>query len=424
MRRWPSLALRAARPHLVVIMVTAAPPVVDNVRMWTKGVPVEDEARAQIAKLASLPILGGPVAIMPDVHLGRGATVGSVVATRGAIIPAAVGVDIGCGMVALRTSLTAADLPDSLAAIRAQIERDVPVGFDAHRRPVVDERRGDDAERLRARMAALRGRYEDLAVVRTLGRYDHARVWNQIGTLGGGNHFIELCLDEAQRVWVMLHSGSRNVGNRIGEVAIAEARRIAERENRHLPDRDLAWLTEGSPEFDRYVAGLRWAQDYAALNRDVMLHLVLRALARFFAQDIAVRESAVNCHHNYADVEEHFGRPLWITRKGAVSAREGELGIIPGSMGARSFIVRGRGNPASYHSCSHGAGRAMSRNEARRRYTRADLAAQTAGVECRKDAAVVDELPAAYKDLDAVMAAQSDLVDVVHTLKQVLCVKG
>jgi tRNA-splicing ligase RtcB (3'-phosphate/5'-hydroxy nucleic acid ligase) len=424
MRRWPSLALRAARPHLLVVMVTAAPPVVDNVRMWTKGVPVEDEARAQIAKLASLPILGGPVSIMPDVHLGRGATVGSVVATRGAIIPAAVGVDIGCGMVALRTSLTAADLPDSLAAIRAQIERDVPVGFDAHRRPVVDERRGDDAERLRARMAALRGRYEDLAVVRTLGRYDHARVWNQIGTLGGGNHFIELCLDEAQRVWVMLHSGSRNVGNRIGEVAIAEARRIAERENRHLPDRDLAWLTEGSPEFDRYVAGLRWAQDYAALNRDVMLHLVLRALARFFAQDIAVRESAVNCHHNYADVEEHFGRPLWITRKGAVSAREGELGIIPGSMGARSFIVRGRGNPASYHSCSHGAGRAMSRNEARRRYTRADLAAQTAGVECRKDAAVVDELPAAYKDLDAVMAAQSDLVDVVHTLKQVLCVKG
>jgi len=405
-------------------MATAASPVVDNVRMWTKGVPVEDEARAQIANLAGLPILGGPVAIMPDVHLGKGATVGSVIATRGAIIPAAVGVDIGCGMVALRTSLTAADLPDSLSPIRAQIERDVPVGFDAHRRPVVDERRGDDAERLRARMAALRDRYESLAVVRMLGRFDHARVWNQIGTLGGGNHFIELCLDEAQRVWVMLHSGSRNVGNRIGAVAIAEARRIAEREDRHLPDRDLAWLTEGSAEFDRYVAGLRWAQDYAALNRDVMLHLVLRALARFFPQDIAVRESAVNCHHNYADVEEHFGRPLWITRKGAVSAREGELGIIPGSMGTRSFIVRGRGNPASYHSCSHGAGRAMSRNEARRRYTRADLAAQTSGVECRKDAAVVDELPAAYKDVDAVMAAQSDLVDVVHTLKQVLCVKG
>jgi tRNA-splicing ligase RtcB len=402
----------------------AAPPIVDNVRMWTEGVPVEDAARAQIANLARLPILGGPVAIMPDVHLGKGATVGSVIATRAAIIPAAVGVDIGCGMVALRTSLAASDLPESLSRVRAQIERDVPVGFDLHRGPVVDERRGEDAARLRTRMLALRDRFERLAVVGMLGKLDHARVWNQVGTLGGGNHFIELCVDEMQRVWVMLHSGSRNVGNRIGEVAIGEARRLAEREERHLPDRDLAWLSEGTPAFERYVAGLRWAQDYAALNRDVMLHLTLQSLARFFPQDIAVRESAVNCHHNYADVEEHFGRPLWITRKGAVSARAGELGIIPGSMGARSFIVRGKGNAASYHSCSHGAGRTMSRNEARRRFTRADLAAQTAGVECRKDAGVVDELPAAYKDVDAVMAAQSDLVEVVHTLKQVLCVKG
>jgi tRNA-splicing ligase RtcB len=402
----------------------AAPPIVDNVRMWTEGVPVEDAARAQIANLARLPILGGPVAIMPDVHLGKGATVGSVIATRAAIIPAAVGVDIGCGMVALRTSLAASDLPESLSRVRAQIERDVPVGFDLHRGPVVDERRGEDAARLRTRMLALRDRFERLAIVGMLGKLDHARVWNQVGTLGGGNHFIELCVDEMQRVWVMLHSGSRNVGNRIGEVAIGEARRLAEREERHLPDRDLAWLSEGTPAFERYVAGLRWAQDYAALNRDVMLHLTLQSLARFFPQDIAVRESAVNCHHNYADVEEHFGRPLWITRKGAVSARAGELGIIPGSMGARSFIVRGKGNAASYHSCSHGAGRTMSRNEARRRFTRADLAAQTAGVECRKDAGVVDELPAAYKDVDAVMAAQSDLVEVVHTLKQVLCVKG
>ena len=402
----------------------AAPPIVDNVRMWTEGVPVEDAARAQIANLARLPILGGPVAIMPDVHLGKGATVGSVIATRGAIIPAAVGVDIGCGMVALRTSLAASDLPESLSRVRAQIERDVPVGFDLHRGPVVDERRGEDAARLRTRMLALRDRFERLAIVGMLGKLDHARVWNQVGTLGGGNHVIELCVDEMQRVWVMLHSGSRNVGNRIGEVAIGEARRLAEREERHLPDRDLAWLSEGTPAFERYVAGLRWAQDYAALNRDVMLHLTLQSLARFFPQDIAVRESAVNCHHNYADVEEHFGRPLWITRKGAVSARAGELGIIPGSMGARSFIVRGKGNAASYHSCSHGAGRTMSRNEARRRFTRADLAAQTAGVECRKDAGVVDELPAAYKDVDAVMAAQSDLVEVVHTMKQVLCVKG
>jgi tRNA-splicing ligase RtcB len=397
---------------------------IHNVRMWTEGVPVEDAARAQIRNLASLPILGGPVAIMPDVHLGKGATVGSVIPTRGAIIPAAVGVDIGCGMVALRTTLTANDLPDSLARIRAQIERDVPVGFAMHQRPVLDTQRGGDGERLFARMQHLRSRYDALAVVHALGKFDHQRVWSQIGTLGGGNHFIELTLDEQDRVWIMLHSGSRNIGNRIGEAAIATARRLAEREERHLPDRDLAWLAEGTAEFDSYVAGLRWAQDYAALNRDVMVEQVLQALRRFFAKDIAVRDSAVNCHHNYADIEEHFGHPLWITRKGAVSARAGELGIIPGSMGTRSFIVRGKGNAASYHSCSHGAGRKMSRNEARRRFTRADLATQTEGVECRKDARVVDELPAAYKDVDAVMAAQSDLVEVVHTLKQVLCVKG
>lgn len=257
-----------------------------------------------------------------------------------------------------------------------------------------------------------------------IGKFDHARVWRQIGTLGGGNHFIELCLDEAQRVWVMLHSGSRNVGNNIGQVAIATARRLAERANVHLPDRDLAWLSEGSPEFDEYVEGLLWAQDYAALNRDTMMHLVLRALARFFPGSIAVEDSAVNCHHNYASREEHFGARVWVTRKGAVSARDGELGIIPGSMGTKSYIVRGKGNAAAYHSCSHGAGRRMSRTEAKRRFSRDDLIAQTSGVECRKDSGVIDELPGAYKDVDAVMAAQTDLVEVVHTLKQVLCVKG
>jgi len=398
--------------------------VIGNARMWTRGVPVEDAARAQIANVASLPILGGPVAIMPDVHPGKGATVGSVIPTVGAIIPAAVGVDIGCGMVALQTTLNATDLPESLARIRSRIEHDVPVGFDAHPRPVLET--GDSARTgaLRERMKDLHRRYRTLAAVQELGRFDHARVWNQLGTLGGGNHFIELCLDEGDRLWVMLHSGSRNIGNRIGEAAIATARRLAERDDVHLPARDLAWLTEGSAEFDRYVEGLRFAQDYAALNRDVMVDVVLSALARFFPMEVAVHEAAVNCHHNYAAVEEHHGRSLWITRKGAVSAREGELGIIPGSMGARSFIVRGKGNAASYHSCSHGAGRRMSRNAARRTYTSADLASQTAGVECRKDDRVVDELPAAYKDIDAVMAAQSDLVDVVHTLKQVLCVKG
>jgi len=361
---------------------------------------------------------------MPDVHVGKGAAVGTVIATTGAIIPAAVGVDIGCGMVAVRTMLTANDLPQSLDKIRARVEKHVPVGFDAHPRPILETDLRNRAAPLYARMRGLHDRYRTLDAVRTLGHFDDTRVWNQLGTLGGGNHFIELCLDERDRVWVMLHSGSRNIGNRIGEAAISTARRLAERDDVHLPDRDLAWLTEGSAEFDRYVGGLRFAQDYAALNRDVMLFIVVEVLAHFFERPIAVEESAVNCHHNYADIEEHFGRRLWITRKGAVSAGRDELGIIPGSMGTRSFIVRGKGNAASYRSCSHGAGRRMSRSEARRRFTRADVVEQTAGVECRKDAAVVDEVPAAYKDIDAVMAAQSDLVDVVHTLKQVLCVKG
>ncbi len=396
----------------------------DNVRMWTAGVPVEPDAYRQIANIASLPILGGHIAIMPDVHLGKGATVGSVIPTRGAIIPSAVGVDIGCGMMAVRTTLAATDLPDSLKAIRTQIERDVPVGFGAHDDPVSVGGEGLSGVAISRRMKALKARYETLRIMQRIGKFDHARVWRQIGTLGGGNHFIELCLDEDQRVWVMLHSGSRNVGNNIGQVAITTARRLAERASVHLPDRDLAWLTEGSPEFDEYVEGLLWAQDYAALNRDTMMHLVLRALGRFFPGDIVVEASAVNCHHNYASREEHFGAPVWITRKGAVSARDGELGIIPGSMGTKSYIVRGKGHAAAYHSCSHGAGRRMSRTEAKRRFSRDDLVAQTSGVECRKDAGVIDELPGAYKDVDAVMAAQTDLVEVVHTLKQVLCVKG
>jgi tRNA-splicing ligase RtcB len=396
----------------------------DNVRMWTQGVPVEEAAYQQIRNIASLPILGGHVAIMPDVHVGKGATVGAVIPTRGAIIPAAVGVDIGCGMVAVRTTLKASDLPDSLAAIRAHIERDVPVGFNAHKQPLQPQKHGAMGEALQERIDDLAKRYEALRIMDRVGKYDPKRVWRQLGTLGGGNHFIELCLDESDAVWVMLHSGSRNVGNTIGEVAIATARRTAEREHRRLPDRDLAWLSEGTKEFDEYVGALSWAQDYAALNRDLMVDLIVRALQRFFSGDVVVRESAVNCHHNYASLEEHFGATLWVTRKGAVSARSGQLGIIPGSMGTKSFIVRGKGNPEAYDSCSHGAGRRMSRSEAKRRFTRADLAEQTAGVECRKDAGVIDELPAAYKDVDTVLLAQRDLVDVVHTLKQVLCVKG
>ncbi|MES2354626.1 MAG: RtcB family protein [Pseudomonadota bacterium] len=396
----------------------------ENVKMWTKGVPVEEEAYQQIRNIASLPILGGHVAIMPDVHLGKGATVGSVIATKGAIIPSAVGVDIGCGMVAVKTTLMASDLPDSLSAIRAQIERDVPVGFNSHDKPLSLGSEGLIGIVIKRRMDALYERYDHLRIIERIGKFDHRRVWRQLGSLGGGNHFIELCLDENQAVWVMLHSGSRNVGNTIGEVAITTARKFAERNHTHLPDRDLAWLSEGTSEFDEYVAGLSWAQDYAALNRDMMMHLVLKALQRSFAGEITIRDSAVNCHHNYASLEDHFGHTLWVTRKGAVSARVGQLGIIPGSMGTKSYIVRGKGNAAAYHSCSHGAGRRMSRNEAKRRFTRDDLLAQTVGVECRKDAGVIDELPAAYKDLDAVMAAQTELIDIVHTLKQVLCVKG
>lgn len=393
-------------------------------RLWTEGVPVEAEALAQVRNVASLPILAGPIAVMPDVHVGKGATVGTVIPTRAAVIPAAVGVDIGCGMCAIRTGLLAADLPDTLGRVRAAIESRVPVGFDMHDDPVSthgDGLRGIDLHR---RMKALRERFAGLAIAARVKVKDASRIWKQIGTLGGGNHFIELCLDEEQRVWIMLHSGSRNIGKEIGERAIADAREIAHKLDRRLPDRDLAWLDEGTREFDEYVAGLRWAQDYAALNRDVMMHLAIEAVEHALDRGIGTHETAVNCHHNYAALEEHFGQRVWVTRKGAVSARAGELGIIPGSMGARSFITRGLGNAHSYCSCSHGAGRRMSRGEAKRRFDRDDLVQATRGVECRKDAGVIDEIPGAYKDIDEVMAAQRDLVEIAHTLKQVVCVKG
>ena len=396
----------------------------ENVRFWTEGVPVESEALNQIRNIASLPIVAGHVAIMPDVHLGKGATVGSVIPTRGAIIPAAVGVDIGCGMCAVKTTLNANDLPDSLARLRSRIESMVPVGFSSHDKPLKTSRDGLQGIALHRRMNNLHERFDKVRILDRVGKFDAPRVWKQLGTLGGGNHFIEVSLDENQNVWVMLHSGSRNVGKTIGEVAITTARGLAAKNQVHLPDRDLAWLDEGSAEFDEYVQGLLWAQDYAALNRDLMLFNVMNAIREEFGRDIGSTEHAVNCHHNYANIEEHFGNQVWITRKGAVSARAGEMGIIPGSMGAKSFIVRGKGNADAYCSCSHGAGRRLSRNAAKREYNLDDLAQQTAGVECRKDDGVLDEIPAAYKDIDAVMAAQADLVEVVATLKQVLCIKG
>ena len=390
------------------------------VKLWARGVPVEESARQQLRNAAQLPIVFRHIAAMPDVHFGIGATVGAVIPTLRAIIPAAVGVDIGCGMIASRTTLRAEDLPDNLGPLRAAIERAVPHGR-------VPGARDPGAWRqvpagVDAAWATLAPEFDELC-------RDHPKLarTNQrthLGTLGGGNHFVEVCLDETGAVWFMLHSGSRGVGNAIGTMFIALAREDALRQDRQLPDRDLAYLEEGSRHFANYVRAVGWAQRFAALNRELMMAQVVAAARGVLRRPFDRQREAVNCHHNYVQRETHFGAEVWITRKGAVSARAGQLGIIPGSMGARSFIVRGKGQPDSFHSCSHGAGRAMSRTEARRRFTLADHRAATAGVECRKDAEVIDETPAAYKDIDAVMAAQSDLVEVVHTLKQVVCVKG
>jgi tRNA-splicing ligase RtcB (3'-phosphate/5'-hydroxy nucleic acid ligase) len=383
---------------------------------WTHGVALEDEARRQLTNIARLPIVHHHVAAMPDVHLGIGATVGSVIPTLQAIIPAAVGVDIGCGMCAVRTTLVAADLPTSLKPLRAAIEQAVPVGKSDH---------GDDAPRRAQTLwkERLAGTFAEIGRKhRSIGK--RAEV-PQLGTLGGGNHFIEVCLDEAERVWFMLHSGSRGVGNRIGQYFIELAKDDCRKAGLDLPDRDLAYLREGTERFADYVEAVLWAQAYARINREVMLELVVAAVATVKGlPPFAAAIEAVNCHHNYVQREEHFGAQVWLTRKGAVSARAGELGIIPGSMGARSYIVRGKGDARAFHSCSHGAGRAMSRGEAKRRFTVDDHAQATRDVECRKDAGVIDETPMAYKDIDAVMAAQADLVEVVHTLKQVVCVKG
>ncbi|HEY9102603.1 RtcB family protein [Chitinimonas sp.] len=389
------------------------------VKVWTDD--IEHDAIQQLKNVAALPIVHGHVAAMPDVHLGIGATVGSVIPTKGAIIPAAVGVDIGCGMNAVRTSLTASDLPDNLAKLRSAVEAAVPVGFAQHE---WDRVRGSAHQRvarpLDDRLDRIVGKHPGLMKMQR----KFAQTWVcQIGTLGGGNHFIELCIDEAQRVWVMLHSGSRGTGNVIGRYFIEAARKDMRRHKVNLPDRDLSYFSEGSMLFDDYVEALDWAQDYAYANRREMMRLVVEAL-RPHVPSFTLTDEAINCHHNYVEQETHFGEKLFITRKGAISAQAGQLGIIPGSMGAKSFIVRGLGNAQSFCSCSHGAGRRMSRTEAKRRFNHFDLREQTQGVECRKDGGVVDEIPAAYKDIDQVMAQQTDLVEIVHTLKQVMCIKG
>jgi tRNA-splicing ligase RtcB (3'-phosphate/5'-hydroxy nucleic acid ligase) len=392
------------------------------IRLWTAGVPVEDAARAQLVNTARLPFIFRHLAVMPDVHLGKGSTIGSVIPTRGAIVPAAVGVDIGCGMIATRTTLTGADLPDRLSVLRTAIERAVPHGRTARR-----GRRDEGAwERPPATVdthwAALLPAFERIVLkYPRLGGTNH---YTHLGTLGTGNHFIEVCLDEADRVWFMLHSGSRGVGNAIGTLFIELAQADMRGHLSRLPDRDLAYFEEGSAHFDDYVEAVGWAQEYARRNREAMMRHVVAAARATIAKPFGADVEAVNCHHNYVQRETHFGADIWVTRKGAVSARKGELGIIPGSMGAKSYIVRGLGNRDAFCSCSHGAGRVMSRHEAKRRYTVEDQIRATAHVECRKDADVIDEIPMAYKDIDAVMNAQRDLVEIVHTLRQVVCVKG
>ncbi len=389
------------------------------VRIWTRE--VEYAALQQLENLSRLPILEDPIAVMPDVHLGTGATVGTVIPTRSAIIPAAVGVDIGCGMNALRLDLEARHLPDNLAGLRAAIEAAVPVGFGQHRRSLLRERvHGQSPLNLATRLDVIVGRHPELLKMQR--RFNET--WRcQLGTLGSGNHFIELCLDEAQGLWIMLHSGSRGIGNIIGRHFIAAARKDMGRHLHALPDKDLAYLSEGSSLFDDYLEAVSWAQDYALENRRLMLELVLQALVPYLPP-FQVQGEAISCHHNYVSREVHAGQSLYITRKGAIRAGAGELGIVPGSMGDRSYIVRGLGHLAAYCSSAHGAGRRMSRSEAKRRYTRRDLVSQTRGIECRKDGGVLDEIPGAYKDIDRVMENQADLVEVVHTLRQVLCVKG
>lgn len=387
------------------------------IKIWTNE--IEDEALQQAKNLARLPfIAGNGVALMPDVHAGKGSTIGSVIATEKAIIPAAVGVDLGCGMNAVRLSLKATDLPDNLLAIRHQIERDVPLGAGAGHKP--------DRAPVSSVPTVPPHIIDNLLTISGTTSVTNFRqkVGTQLGSLGSGNHFIELCLDENQDVWIMLHSGSRGIGNKIGTHFIEKAKRRMEMHFIHLPDGDLAYIPEDTDDFREYMAAVQWAQDYAMENRRVMMDATIAALRRHIPMDFTITQEAINCHHNYVERENHFGKNLWVTRKGAIRARAGDLGIIPGSMGAKSYIVRGKGNLESYCSCSHGAGRKMSRSAARRLFKLPDLEAQTAGVECRKDDAVLDEIPGAYKDIDVVMNNQRDLVEVIHVLKQILNVKG
>lgn len=392
------------------------------IKAWINDVPFGPEAEQQLRNIAQMDMIHSHIAVMPDVHLGKGATIGSVIPSVDAVIPAAVGVDLGCGMVATKTSLTASQLPDNLEAVRHAFEAAVPHGRTSRSRGRDRGAWHDIPDIVANSWSTLEKRFN--AITDKHPAIAHSNNVKHLGTMGTGNHFLELCLDENDSVWIMLHSGSRGVGNRIGTYFIALARKEMERHQINLPDRDLAYLKEGSDYFDDYVEAVEWAQDFARKNREVMMANAIAAFRKVMGISFVVDEVAVNCHHNYISREFHFGKDCYVTRKGAVRAQKDELGIIPGSMGACSFIVRGLGNAESFNSCSHGAGRVMSRTKAKKIYTLDDQIKATEGVECRKDKNVIDEIPHAYKDIDKVMAAQSDLVEVVHTLKQVVCVKG
>ena len=390
------------------------------VKVWTDQ--IDDNALLQLENMSKLPFIHKHIAVMPDVHWGMGATIGSVIPSKGAIVPAAVGVDLGCGMMAVQTSLTANDLPDNLHQIRCDIEAAVPHGRS-------DNGGKNDIGGFKefnphmSQWISLADRYD--AIIEKHPKAKAYNTWEHLGTLGGGNHFIEVCLDESDSVWVMLHSGSRGVGNKIGSYCIQKAKEEMARYfiGDHLPDKDLSYLVEHTVLFDDYCTAVMWAQDYALENRKAMMCEVLNVLHKHFG-GFSLEKEAINCHHNYIAKENHFGSNVLITRKGAIRAREGDLGIIPGSMGAKSFIVKGKGNKESFCSCSHGAGRVLGRKQAIKKYTVADLEEQTKGIECPKDETRLDEIPSAYKDIDVVMKNQDDLVDVLHILHQVINIKG
>ena len=386
---------------------------------WLPPDQIEPAAMQQIVKLASMPFIFKHVAVMPDCHVGMGATVGSCIPTDGAIIPAAVGVDIGCGMVAVRTPLSRSDLPADLSGIREGIERRIPLSAGKY-----DRRLSPTAE---ARVATLEKKGGDrLRVYRKLSRRVDWR--RQLGSLGSGNHFIEITLDESGGVWTFLHSGSRGIGNRIAMQHIRTAQRLMKRESIRLPDRDLAYLSEGTEEFDEYIRDLRWAQDFALLNREEMMDRVMTELSYTVYEEGGhegeIELERIQCHHNFTQKERHYGKDVWVSRKGAIQAREGQMGLIPGSMGTASYVVRGLGSEAAFETAPHGAGRRFSRTQARKRFSMEDFDRDMQGIEVRRSKEFIDELPGAYKDIDTVMEQSKDLVEIVHTFRQIVNVKG